>query len=74
MTAGRICERRQPCLSDAPFARQQRLAELRSAGIAERGHSGYRLTGEGRAPLAIDPPVPAWAERWARREREAAGT
>jgi DNA-binding HxlR family transcriptional regulator len=49
-----------------------RLAELRAAGIAESGDSGYRLTAEGRELLALYPPLQAWAERWARRERAAA--
>jgi DNA-binding HxlR family transcriptional regulator len=51
----------------------QRLAELRASGVAERASEGYRLTDEGRELLAIYPPVQAWAERWAARERKAAG-
>jgi DNA-binding HxlR family transcriptional regulator len=47
----------------------QRLAELRAAGAVERASAGYRLTGEGRELLAIYPPVQAWAERWAARDR-----
>jgi DNA-binding HxlR family transcriptional regulator len=46
-----------------------RLAELRAAGIVELGEDGYRLTGEGRELLALYPPLDAWAERWAERER-----
>jgi len=51
----------------------QRLAELRQAGAIERcaDASGYRLTAEGRRLLDIYPPVQAWAERWATRERRA---
>jgi DNA-binding HxlR family transcriptional regulator len=48
-----------------------RLAELRAAGIIEIGESGYRLTGEGRELLALYPSLDAWAERWAERERGA---
>jgi len=47
----------------------QRLAELRSAGVLEAGAGGYRLTTEGRRLLDIYPPVEAWAQRWARRQR-----
>ena len=46
-----------------------RFAELRAAGIVEAGAEGYRLTDEGRELLAIYPPVEAWADRWAERER-----
>jgi DNA-binding HxlR family transcriptional regulator len=46
-----------------------RLAELRAAGIVEAGGDGYRLTDEGRELLVIYPPVQAWADRWAERER-----
>ncbi|HEY1517889.1 MAG TPA: helix-turn-helix domain-containing protein [Solirubrobacteraceae bacterium] len=46
-----------------------RLTELRGAGIVEAGGEGYRLTGEGRELLALYPPLDAWAERWAERER-----
>jgi DNA-binding HxlR family transcriptional regulator len=47
----------------------QRLAELRKAGVLESGAGGYRLTTEGRRLLDIYPPVEAWAQRWARRQR-----
>ena len=46
-----------------------RLAELRAAGIVDSGERGYELTGEGRELLAIYGPLAAWAERWADRER-----
>jgi DNA-binding HxlR family transcriptional regulator len=49
----------------------QRLAELRAAGVAERASGGYRLTDEGRELLAIYPSVQAWAERWVARDRRA---
>jgi DNA-binding HxlR family transcriptional regulator len=62
------------CGATSSSVLNERLAELRSAGIAESGSGGYRLTDEGRALLAIYPPVQAWAERWGRRERDAAAT
>src|SRR5438105_963180 len=43
-----------------------------AAGATEHAAEGYRLTGEGRRLLELYPPVQAWAERWARRERRAA--
>jgi DNA-binding HxlR family transcriptional regulator len=45
-----------------------RLTELRSAGILESGQAGYELTAEGHRLLDLYPPLEAWAERWARRE------
>jgi DNA-binding HxlR family transcriptional regulator len=45
----------------------QRLQELRGAGIVELGTGGYRLSGEGRRLLEIYAPLQAWAERWAAR-------
>ncbi len=45
----------------------QRLAELRAAGIAEQGEAGYGLSVEGRELLALYPPLRAWAERWESR-------
>jgi DNA-binding HxlR family transcriptional regulator len=48
----------------------QRLRELRAAGILDIGDGGYRLTKEGRRLLDAYPPINAWAERWASRARE----
>jgi len=45
-----------------------RLTELRSAGIVDSRQGGYELTTEGRRLLEIFPPVQAWAERWEARE------
>jgi DNA-binding HxlR family transcriptional regulator len=53
----------------------QRLAELRAAGVAERSREGYRLTREGRLLLDACAPLGAWAERWAERSgARASGT
>jgi DNA-binding HxlR family transcriptional regulator len=46
-----------------------RLAELRAAGIVEATDEGYALTDEGRDLLAMFGPLNAWAERWAERDR-----
>ncbi len=45
----------------------QRLQELRTAGITELTDGGYRLTAEGRRLLDAYQPMSAWAERWAER-------
>jgi DNA-binding HxlR family transcriptional regulator len=46
----------------------QRLAELRSAGVVEARNDGYALTDEGVRLLELYPPMQAWADRWAERE------
>ena len=46
----------------------QRLGELREAGIAERAGEGFRLTDEGRRLLEAFQPLDAWARRWARSQ------
>jgi len=51
----------------------QRLAEMRAAGIVERSESGYRLTAEGRRLLDGLEPLQAWAERWEARTRRGGG-
>jgi DNA-binding HxlR family transcriptional regulator len=45
----------------------QRLGELREAGIAERAGEGFQLTGEGGRLLESFEPLDGWAKRWARR-------
>jgi DNA-binding HxlR family transcriptional regulator len=45
----------------------QRLRELRAAGILDAGEEGYALTAEGAKLLDAFSPIDAWAERWARR-------
>jgi DNA-binding HxlR family transcriptional regulator len=44
-----------------------RLKELRHAGIVVAEPTGYRLTDEGAKLLAALSPVDDWAKRWARR-------
>ncbi len=48
----------------------QRLGELRVAGIVQGGDGGYRLTSEGERLLEAFPPIHASAERWASRARD----
>ena len=45
----------------------QRLQELRAAGIIEPGDGGYALTEEGRRLLEVYSPLNEWAKRWAAR-------
>jgi DNA-binding HxlR family transcriptional regulator len=45
----------------------QRLAELRAAGILEPRSDGYALTDEGVRLLDLYPALQSWAERWAKR-------
>lgn len=45
-----------------------RLAELRAAGVVEQGDDGYALSEEGARLLEIFPSLQEWAERWAARE------
>lgn len=59
------------CDGMSPSVLNDRLAELRGAGIIERaGSGGYRLTREGRTLLRDLQPLKRWAQRWARRERQ----
>src|SRR5512140_1012948 len=48
------------CGSLSPSVLNQRLAELREAGVVEVHESGYRLTREGTALLAALAPLDAW--------------
>jgi DNA-binding HxlR family transcriptional regulator len=57
------------CAGMSSSVLNQRLGELRAAGVVEAGPGGYRLTDEGRLLLAAYPPLDAWAERWAQRSR-----
>ena len=59
---------RTRCDAMSPSVLNQRLGELRDAGIAELDpDGGYRLTADGRTLLAALAPLDDWAARWARR-------
>ena len=47
----------------------QRLRELREAGLVLAGEDGYALSDDGRELLVQFAPLNEWAERWARRAR-----
>jgi len=57
----------QRCEGVSSSVLNQRLGELRKAGIAEHHVGGYELTEEGVRLLEAYPPLHAWAERWAAR-------
>ena len=60
-------ELRTRCDDVSPTVLNQRLAELREAGIVAHGEgAGYALTASGDALLAALAPLHDWAARWAR--------
>ncbi|MET0350637.1 MAG: helix-turn-helix domain-containing protein [Rhizobacter sp.] len=52
------------CGEVSPSVLNQRLAELRDAGLVERGEGGYALTPMGVELTAAFSPLTAWAVRW----------
>ena len=58
---------RERCDSMSTSVLNERLSELREAGIVELSHDGYRLTSEGHALLRALQPLRRWARRWAKR-------
>ncbi len=62
----------QRCEGMSSSVLNQRLRELRAAGVLELGDGGYRLTGEGRRLLEAYHPLHEWADRWAARVARAA--
>jgi len=56
------------CGGLSPTVLNDRLRELRAAGVFERQEGGgYALTADGRSLGEILLPLHVWAERWARR-------
>lgn len=61
---------RARCDTMSPSVLNQRLRELRLAGIVERDvATGYRLSRDGAVLLRALAPLQGWATRWARRPR-----
>ena len=59
-------ELRDRCDKMSTSVLNQRLAELRDAGLIESGEGGYHLTKQGlQLKKALDP-LDQWAKRWAR--------
>jgi DNA-binding HxlR family transcriptional regulator len=60
------------CDSMSPSVLNQRLGEMREAGVVELlPEGGFRLTTEGRKLLDALTPIDKWAERWAKRDGNA---
>ena len=59
-------ELRERCDSMSTSVLNQRLAELREAGLVESGEGGYRLTNQGQHLKDALAPLDNWAKRWAR--------
>jgi DNA-binding HxlR family transcriptional regulator len=57
-------ELRDRCDQMSTSVLNQRLAELREAGIVETGAGGYKLTPRGAELLQALTPLDAWAKRW----------
>ena len=65
--AATFAKLRHRCDGMSPSVLNQRIAELRDAGIVDHGEGGYRLTEEGKSLLASLTPLRDWAKRWSRR-------
>ena len=62
------------CDGMSPSVLNQRLAELRGAGVVDRiAEGGYGLTDEGRELLRAMGPLCRWAGRWGTRTSPARG-
>jgi DNA-binding HxlR family transcriptional regulator len=57
-------ELRERCDAMSTSVLNQRLAELRDAGLVEAGDGGYRLTKTGAELREALGPLDAWAKRW----------
>lgn len=60
-------ELRTRCDEMSPSVLNQRLGELRDAGIIELADDGYRLTPQGIELISALAPINEWAKKWARR-------
>ena len=60
------------CGEVSPSVLNQRLAELRAAGLVGHGDGGYALTPLGADLVAAFAPLSKWAVRWKRSQARAA--
>ncbi len=58
---------RAACDEVSPSVLNQRVAELRDAGLLDVAAEGYSLSAAGRELGAMLVPLDGWARRWARR-------
>ncbi len=63
-------ELRARCEDMSPSVLNERLGELRDAGILQGGEEGYALTAEGSRLLKNLEPIQRWAERWSKRKKK----
>jgi DNA-binding HxlR family transcriptional regulator len=63
-SAASFRELRERCDSMSTSVLNQRLAELREAGLVEQDAGGYRLTKRGAELRDALAPLDAWAKRW----------
>ena len=59
-------ELRDRCDNMSTSVLNQRLTELRDAGLIESGQGGYQLTKQGQQLEEALAPLDHWAKRWAR--------
>lgn len=64
---------RAACDDASPTVVQQRLSELREAGLVAVGDGGYALTELGRELFALFMPLHRFAEDWAKRDSSLRG-
>lgn len=64
---GSFRDLRERCDAVSPSVLNQRVSELRAAGIVETSDEGYRLTRDGAQLLELLAPISSWSRRWARR-------
>ena len=57
-------ELQQRCDGVSSSVLTERLADLRQAGIVERGDDGYQLTDRGRELFVLLAPLERWASAW----------
>jgi DNA-binding HxlR family transcriptional regulator len=62
-------ELQERCEGVSSSVLNDRLRELRDAGIVGHGDGGYSLTPEGIEFAQAYMPLEAWAERWAKRQQ-----
>jgi len=63
-SAASFRELRERCDSMSTSVLNQRLAELREAGLVDTGAGGYSLTKQGGDLQEALTPLDAWAKRW----------
>jgi len=68
----RFREVQDACGGMSPSVLNQRLAEMREAGIIETTDEGYELTKHGLELMEAMTPLHLWATKWAKRRTRSA--